>query len=339
VSDRDVRPLQSPLGSGFGVSSTAAEVVAGIDLTGAVAIVTGGASGIGVETVRALRSAGADVVVPARDVERARVALAGIDGAELEPMDLMDPASIDGFAERFLRSGRPLHVLFESAGIGGAPLARDARGFESHFATNHLGHFQLAARLLPALRRAGSARVVVVSSWAHRASDVVLDDPNYLHRAYDPITAYGQSKTANVLFALALDARGEPDGIRAFSLHPGTIVDTDFKRNTPDGVLEAVGMVDADGAAVLDSTKGWKSVEQGAATSLWCATSPLLDGLGGVYAQDCDLARLLDHTDPDVVAAARAFGPGALGVMDYALDPETAERLWQLSEELTAVSF
>jgi NAD(P)-dependent dehydrogenase (short-subunit alcohol dehydrogenase family) len=338
---------QAPLGSGFGVTTTAAEVAGAgeADLTGRTAIVTGGASGIGVETVRVLRSAGARVIVPARDVARAGIALAGVDGVEIEPMDLMDPASIDAFADRFGPGGRPLHLLVASAGIGGAPLVRDGRGHESHFATNHLGHFRLVSRLWPALRRAGEdgdagdgrVRVVVVSSWAHRHSDVVLDDPDYERRPYDPQAAYGQSKTANVLFALALDERGRDHGVRAFSLHPGTIVDTNFKRNVPDGILEAAGMVDADGRAVLDPAMGWKSVEQGAATSVWCVVSPQLDGLGGLYAQDCDVAPLLDHTEPDVVAAAQRWGPAGLGVMDYALDPDTAERLWTLSERLTAV--
>jgi short-subunit dehydrogenase len=264
------------------------------------------------------------------------VTLADIDGVEIEPMDLMDAGSIDRFAEWFERSGRPVHRLVLSAGIGGAPLERDRRGYESHFATNHLGHFQLVDQLRPALLRAGGARVVVVSSWAHRASDVVLDDPNYERREYDAVTAYGQSKTANVLFAIALDARVQGDGIRAFSLHPGTIVDTNFKRNVPEGVLEAVGMMDEHGDGVLNPDNGWKSVEQGAATSVWCATSPRLDGLGGLYAQDCDLAPLLDHTDPAVVAAAAAFGPAALGVMDYATNPDTAELLWELSTQLVS---
>jgi len=328
---------QAPLGSGFGVTSTADDVIAGIDLNGAVAVVTGGASGIGVETTRALHAAGATVVVPARDVARAQVTLAGIDHVEIAPMDLMEPASIDAFVDRFERSGRPVHLLVASAGIGGAPLERDARGNESHFATNHLGHFQLVAGLGPALRRAEGARVVMVSSWAHRSSDIVFDDPNFQRRSYDSNSAYGQSKTANILFALELDRRAALDGIRAFSLHPGTIVDTNFKRNVPEGVLEAVGMMDEHGMGVIDPANGWKSVAQGAATSVWCATSPQLEGLGGLYAQDCDLAPLLDHTDPDVIAAASRFGPAALGVMDYALDPGTAARLWHLSEQLTGV--
>ena len=326
--------VQSPLNSGFDVTSTAQQVIDGVNLAGRVAIVTGGASGIGIETVRAFIYAGASVVVPARNPIQARRALDELRDVEIEPMDLMDPASIASFAERFEVSGRPLHILVASAGIGGAPLSRDSRGYESHFATNHLGHFDLVSRLRPVLKRAEGARVVIVSSWAHRSSDIVFDDPNYQRRDYDPATAYGQSKTANVLFALALDELSRSEGVRAFSLHPGTIVDTRFSRDIPQGVLEAVGMVDADGAAVLDPSKGWKSVEQGAATSVWCATSPDLEGKGGLYAQDCDIAPLLDHTDPEVIAAANSFGPAALGVMDYALDRVSAERLWALSEEL-----
>src|SRR5580658_1577296 len=326
--------VQSPLNSGFDMTSTAQQVIDGINLAGRVAIVTGGASGIGVETVRAFHYAGASVIVPARNPTQARRALDGLRDVEIEPMDLMDPATIASFAERFEASGRPLHILVASAGIGGAPLSRDSRGYESHFATNHLGHFDLVSRLRPALRRAEGARVVIVSSWAHRSSDIVFDDPNYQRRDYDPATAYGQSKTANVLFALALDELSRSEGVRAFSLHPGTIVETRFSRDIPPGVLEAVGMVDANGAAVLDPSKGWKSVEQGAATSVWCATSPDLEGMGGLYAQDCDIAPLLDHADPEVIDAANTFGPAALGVMDYALDRASAERLWALSEEL-----
>ena len=213
--------VQAPLGSGFGVTTTAMEVISGVDLSGQVAVVTGGASGIGVETVRALRSAGASVVVPARDLERARVALGGIEEVELAPMDLMDPTSIDAFADGFVSSGRGLHLLIASAGIGSSPLVRDARGYEPHFSTNHLGHFQLTARLWPALVRADGARVVAVSSWAHRYSDVVLDDPNYERRDYDTATAYGQSKTANVLFALDLDQRGARMGSAPSPSTPG----------------------------------------------------------------------------------------------------------------------
>jgi hypothetical protein len=162
---------------------------------------------------------------------------------------------------------------------------------------------------------------------------VVFDDPNCEHRP-DPAIGYGPRRPTSCSRGARPAGRAD---IRAFSLHPGTIVETNFSRNMPEGVLQAVGMIDEHGRAVLDPDKGWKSVEQGAATSVWCATSPQLDGLGGVYAQDCDLATLLDHTDPDVIAAAARFGPAALGVMDYALNPDHAERLWALSEQLISV--
>ena len=232
--------LQKPIGSGFGAASTADDVIKGIDLSGKIAIVTGGYSGIGVETARALRSAGARVIVPARDHDKAAAALQGID-VEIEAMDLLEPASIDAFAERFLASGQPLHILVNSAGIGGAPLTRDARGYELHFATNHLGHFQLAMRLWPALRQANGARVVAVSAWAHSRSPIVFEDPNFEHRDYIPWMAYGQSKTANILFALALDERAKAHGVRAFSLHPGSIVGTGLSKYVSPEILRAVG--------------------------------------------------------------------------------------------------
>ncbi|MFI6493887.1 oxidoreductase [Streptomyces sp. NPDC050564] len=325
---------QQPLHSGFGAASTAEDVIKGIDLTGKVAIVTGGYSGIGLETARVLRSAGAEVVVPARDIEKARAALEGIDGIEIETLDLLDPASIDAFAERFLASGRPLHILINSAGVMATPLTRDARGYEVQFATNHLGHFQLAARLWPALRRAHGARVVAVSSWGHRFSPVLFDDPHFEHHAYDRWVAYGQSKTANILFALALDERGRADGIRAFSLHPGSIVDTGLKRYLAEEDLKAVGVLDDDGEPILDPDRQLKNVEQGAATSVWCATSPLLDGMGGLYCENSDVAPPMPPAEGrDWTLMNRSW---KAGVLPYAIDPEAADRLWELSERLTA---
>lgn len=327
---------QAPIGSGFSAASTAADVIRGCNLTGKIAVVTGGASGIGVETTRALRSAGATVIVPARDRTRAAAALEGIDGVELEAMDLIDPASIDAFAERFLASGRPLHFLVNSAGIMAGPLVRDARGYESQLATNHLGHFQLVARLWPALRKADGARVVSVSSWGHRFSPVVFDDPNFERRDYDPWKAYGQSKTANILFALALDERGKAEGVRAFSLHPGTIVDTGLGKHLSVEQLRAAGVVDEHGKPILDPTRNLKTVEQGAATSVWCATSPRLAGMGGVYCENSDIAPPVSKevaANPGDVST-RKVGSMALGVMPYATDAEAARRLWTLSEEL-----
>ena len=325
--------LQKPIGSGFGAASTAGDVIEGIDLSGKIAIVTGGYSGIGVETVRAIRSAGARVIVPTRDRDKAATALAGID-VEIEAMDLLEPDSIDAFAARFLASGHPLHILVNSAGIGGAPQTRDARGYELHFATNHLGHFQLAMRLWPALRQANGARVVAVSAWAHSRAPMVFEDPNFEHRDYIPWMAYGQSKTANILFALALDERAIADGVRAFSLHPGSIVSTGLSKYVPSELLRAAGLVDEDRNPILDPAKNLKTVEQGAATSVWCATSPQLDGMGGVYCQNSDIAPLVSET-----LAANPIGSMALGVMPHAVDPQAADRLWSLSEQLLGRAF
>jgi NAD(P)-dependent dehydrogenase (short-subunit alcohol dehydrogenase family) len=328
--------LQRPIGSGFGAASTASDVIEGVDLSGKVAIVTGGYSGLGRETARVLRKAGARVIVPARDRVRAAAALNGIE-VEIETMDLMDPASIDTFAEGFLATGQPLHMLVNSAGIMACPLARDARGYESQWATNHLGHFQLVARLWPALRQANGARVISVSSWGHRYSPMVFEDPNFERRDYDRWLAYGQSKTANILFALALDKRGAARGVRAFSLHPGSIIGTGLDKHVSTEELKTAGVIDEHGTPILDASKNLKTVEQGAATSVWCATSPQLDGMGGAYCENCDIPPLVS---PDVDKATPVIRPaGSLGVMPYAVDPEAAERLWTLSEQLLGLRF
>ncbi|MEV6166834.1 oxidoreductase [Streptomyces sp. NPDC051954] len=323
---------QHPLGSGFGAASTAEEVIKGIDLTGKVAIVTGGYSGIGLEAARVLRNAGADVVVPARDIERARAALKDVPGAEVEHLDLLDPASINAFADKFLASGRPLHILINSAGIMATPLTRDARGYEGQFATNHLGHFQLVARLWPALLAAHGARVVSVSSRGIRFSGVDFDDLHFEHRPYEPFVAYGQSKTANALFAVELDRRGRAEGVRSFSVHPGMIVDTGLAKHIPEEALRAAGALDDQGVPVRDPARQFKTVQEGAATGVWCATSPQLDGLGGVYCENCDISPLVtDETEAEWRADA-----GRPGVLPYAVDPESAARLWEVSESLTA---
>ncbi|MFI9646460.1 oxidoreductase [Streptomyces sp. NPDC052040] len=323
---------QQPVRSGFGAASTAEEVIEGIGLAGKVAVVTGGYSGIGRETVRVLRAAGAEVVVPARSVERAEAALRGVAGVEVEPMDLMDPASVDAFAARFLASGHPLHLLVNSAGIMATPLARDARGHEAQFATNHLGHFRLTSRLWPALAAARGARVVAVSSRGIRFSPVVFEDLHFEHRAYEPFAAYGQSKTANSLFAVELDRRGRAEGVRAFAVHPGTIVDTGLARHLSTEVIRAAGALDDEGRPVRDPARQLKNAAQGAATGVWCATSPRLDGLGGVYCENCDISPLVAPADE---AAWRA-GAEIPGVLDYAVDPAAAARLWEVSERLIA---
>jgi NAD(P)-dependent dehydrogenase (short-subunit alcohol dehydrogenase family) len=307
---------QAPIHSGFGARTTASEALRGRGLDGAIAVVTGGYAGIGLETTRTLSAAGATVIVPARTREKARAALAGMDRVELESLDLSDPTSIDAFTARFLSSDRPLHILVNNAGIMAAPLMRDARGFESQLATNHLGHYQLTARLWPALRRANGARVISLSSRGHRIAGVDFDDPFFQRRAYDKWIAYGQSKTANALFAVALDARGEPQRVRAFSVHPGAIV-TDLMRYMPEEEVRN---------SVAASSATLKTVEEGAATSVWCATSTQLDGMGGVYCEDCDIAEAVpaDFAEPR-------------GVRPWAMEPDLAERLWTKSEEWTGV--
>jgi NAD(P)-dependent dehydrogenase (short-subunit alcohol dehydrogenase family) len=316
--------LQSPIGSGFGAATTAAEVIRGQDLRGKVAIVTGGYAGIGLETVRALCSAGAKVVVPARDRAKAEKALASIPHVTLEALDLMDPWSIDRFANRFLAANDALHILINNAGVMASPLARDVRGYEAQFSTNHLGHFQLTCRLWPALRRAGGARVVALSSYGHRRAGVDFDDPNFERRQYDRWVAYGQSKTANALFAVALDAIGARDGIRTFSVHPGGVV-SDLIRHMSAEEVAAYKIFDEAGKPIIDPERNMKTPEQGAATSVWCATSPQLEGLGGVYCADCEVARALPSDDSTELH----------GVRPRATDPALAERLWRLSECLT----
>jgi NAD(P)-dependent dehydrogenase (short-subunit alcohol dehydrogenase family) len=334
--------VQAPIGSGFTKSSTAADVIAGIDLGGKVAIVTGGYSGLGLETVRQLLNAGARVIAPARDVARAEAALAEVPGVEVWPMDLLDPASIDAFAERFLAEGQPLDILINSAGIMALPeLTRDPRGHELQFATNHLGHFQLTARLWPALvaagKATGDARVVSVASLGHRFSPVVFDDLDFWDRPYDSFAAYGQSKTANILFAVELDARGRGEGVHAFAVHPGGIIETNLARHIAVDFLADAGAVHADGTPIIDPEKGLKNTQQGASTQLWCATSPALKNRGGVYCEDnevsvpLDKKAVADHKLGDMLAQG--------GVFDHAIDPEAAARLWTVSEKLTGVRF
>lgn len=331
--------LQIPVGSGFDAASTTTDAIKGIDLSGKTAIVTGGYAGIGLETVKALVSAGATVIVPARNTEKAKRSLEGIDNVILETMDLMNPNSIDAFAAKFLASGRSLHLLINNAGIMWVPLQRDLRGYESQLSTNHLGHFQLTAKLWTALKKANGARVVNVSSWGHHFSPFIFDDPNFINREFESFSAYGQSKTANILFTLELDNRGKKDNVRSYSLHPGTIVATELSRHVSNEQLQSFGLFDENGNVINDPSKGLKTLSQGAATTIWCATNPLLNDLGGVYCENSEVA-VLDNLKTNVsIENIEGEQKMHMSVMPYALEKSSAEKLWTLSEELTGTSF
>jgi NAD(P)-dependent dehydrogenase (short-subunit alcohol dehydrogenase family) len=308
---------QAPIGSGFGARTTAKEVLAGRDLNGKLAIVTGGYSGLGLATTRALAGAGAHLVVPALRPDAARQALAGVANVEIDQLDLADLESVRGFAERFVASGRHADIVIASAGIMASPEARIGPGWEAQFAVNHLGHFALINRLWPVL--AGGARVVVVSSGAHGITGMRWRDLHFT-TGYEKWQAYGQSKTANALFAVQLDRFGRDACVRAFSVHPGSII-TPLQRHLPRQEMVAAGWIDETGETIDSS---FKTPEQGAATQVWAATSPQLDGRGGLYCMDCDVAPLADAN-------------GKPGVRPHAVDPTEAARLWALSAKLTGV--
>ena len=310
---------QKPLGSGFGARTTAAQVLHGLELAGKRAIVTGGHSGLGLETTKALAGAGVEVIVASRNPKAAHAATGGVVGVSVEALDLSDLDSVRALAERILASSRHIDILINNAGIMACPETRVGPGWEAQFATNHLGHFALTNLLWPALK--GGARVVSVSSAGHHLSAIRWDDVQFEH-GYDKWLAYGQAKTANALFAVHLDRLGRSAGVRTFSLHPGKIF-TPLQRHLTQREMIGAGWIDESGAPA-DPT--FKTPEQGAATAVWAATSPQLDGLGGLYCEDCDVAGLAESDDGSTV-----------GVRHYAVDPDQAARLWRLSAELTGV--
>ncbi|MGO4442616.1 SDR family NAD(P)-dependent oxidoreductase [Mycobacterium sp. 2YAF39] len=310
--------MKSVLTTPFGFESTAAEVIAGVDLHGKTAVVTGAASGIGVETARALAGAGAHVTLAVRDpAAGSRVAAdIGDDNTDVRALDLSDLSSVSAFIRGWTG---PLDILVNNAGVMAVQeLTISPSGHELQFATNHLGHFALAVGLYGALASAGAARIVSVSSSGHLRSPVVFDDIDFAFREYDPFSAYGQSKTANVLFAVEATRRWADDGITSNALMPGGIV-TALQRHMDPGY--------AAGSAERFRRAGsqLKSVEQGAATSVLLAASPLLDGIGGRYFEDCNEATVVTRRDEF----------GLSGVAPYALDVSNAERLWELSLKLT----
>ncbi|RLE24177.1 MAG: oxidoreductase [Actinobacteria bacterium] len=317
---------QNPLPSGFGAESVPADVLGDLDLGGSTAIITGGYSGLGLETTKALANAGAAVIVPARRPDHARSVLDELGDVagqiNVVELDLADLASVERFANGFVESGIPLDIVINNAAIMACPETRVGPGWEAQFATNHLGHYALINRLWPALAAAGGARVVALSSTGHKLSPIRWDDPQF-ESDYDKWIAYGQAKTANSLFAVQLDTLGEAHGVRAFAVHPGGIM-TELQRHLPIEEQINMGWIDAEG----NVNELFKTPEQGAATSVWAATSSQLDGMGGVYCEDCDIAAPTDASSP----FARY-----IGVEPHAIDPESAARLWSLSAELTGV--
>lgn len=301
------------------------EVVAGVDFSRKLAIVTGGYSGIGLETVRALSKAGAEILVPARDIGRAKTALGGVDRVGVAAMDLADLATVRKFAADVKASRKALCLLINNAGIMACPETRVGPGWESQFAVNHIGHFVLTQELSPLLRAAKGARVVALSSVAHRRSGIRWDDIHFTKEPYEKWVAYGQSKTANALFARALDVRMKDDGVRAFSVHPGGIL-TPLQRHLEKDEMVAMGWIDESGEISERARSLFKTPEQGAATTVWCATSRALDGMGGVYCEDCN------------IAAPAAEGGGWNGVHAHAASDEAAARLWRETEQMLAAA-
>lgn len=324
IGDPAMPTAQQPIDSAFAMRSTAMEVVQGVDLSSKNVIVTGGYSGVGTETVRALASAGATIIVGARRPEQAVEVLKDVAGTiEIQALDLSRSDSIDAFADAVSTRFSELHILINNAAVMACPLSRDDRGYESQLATNHLGHFQMTARLWRLLTKSAGARVVVLSSIGHRLNGLDLDDLNFENREYDKWLAYGQAKSANALFALHLDKLGEPEGVRAFSVHPGGIV-TPLQRHLTMDEQIAMGWFDEEGNA----SPIFKSTEEGASTSVWCATSAQLNGMGGVYCEDCNIAWPADR-------AENRYS----GVHPHVCDAALAAELWTKSEALCGITF
>ena len=321
----NISEQQQPIETGFSSKPEASEVMAGLDLSGKVALVTGGYSGIGLETVRALTTAGAKVYVPSRDVDRAVKTLDGIIPAEqIGFMDLADLSSVTQFGETFADNHSTLDLAIFNAGVMACPLGRTQQGLEWQLGVNHVGHFALLQTLLPSLRNASSARLITLSSIAHRMSPVRFDDMNYQQRDYDKWQAYGQAKSAQSLMAVELDRREKDNGLRAFSVHPGGIF-TPLQRHLGNAEMAEFGWTDADGNPSAVAAKLFKTTTQGCATSLWAATASAMDEMGGVYCEDCNVSEVV----PD---DSNAF----TGVRQWAIDSEMAERTWEETETLIA---
>ena len=321
----------------FGATSTTEDVLSGVNLAGKRILVTGVSAGLGVETARSLVAHGAHVVGAARDLAKAEAATAQVrnDAAahggsfELIALDLASLKSVRASADALLAKGEPFDVVIANAGVMATPFGHTTDGFETQFGTNHLGHFVFVNRIAPLIRAGG--RLINLSSSGHRFSNVDLKDPNFEHRPYDPFVAYGQSKTANILFAVAFDQRHRSHGVRAAAVHPGGIA-TELGRHLDPSVLEGmVAQINKELAAEGHPPFQWKTIPQGAATSVWAGVVAPADEIGARYCENCHVGSIV----PDDVAITVI----SEGVRAYALDPHNAEALWKKSEELVGESF
>jgi short-subunit dehydrogenase len=318
----------------FGATSTTDDVLAGVDLKGKRVLVTGVSAGLGVETARALAAHGAQVVGAARDLAKAeratsevRAQAANGGSLELVELDLASLKSVRVCADGLIADARPFDVVIANAGVMRTPFGHTQDGFETQFGTNHLGHFVLVNRIAGLIAPGG--RLVNVSSSGHRYSDVDLEDPNFVHTPYDPMVAYGRSKTANILFAVEFDRRHRSRGVRAAALHPGGIR-TELGRHMPaDELDKLVAQINAQLAAAGQPPFQWKTIPQGAATSVWAGFVASADDVGGRYSENCQLSPVTDGL----------ITPGSPGVRPYALDSEHAKALWAKSEEMVGERF
>ena len=318
----------------FGATSTTDDVLAGVDLSGKRVLVTGVSAGLGVETARALAAHGAQVVGAARDLAKAETATTPVrtqaeNGGSLElvQLDLASLASVRACADGLIADGRPFDLVIANAGVMAAPFGHTADGFETQFGTNHLGHFLFVNRIAPLIASGG--RLVNVASSGHRFADVDLDDPNFEHTPYDPMVAYGRSKTANILFAVEFDRRHKERGVRATALHPGGI-QTELGRHIGTGMLEQmIEQINADLAAEGKPPFQWKTIPQGAATSVWAGVVAAAEEVGARYCENCHVSEITDGL----------INPISEGVRSYALDPAHAAVLWAKSEEMVGERF
>ncbi len=311
----------------FGAKSTTDEVLEGVDLTGKRILVTGVSAGLGVETARTLAAHGAAVTGAARDLDKAAKATAGIPNLDLIQLDLASLASVRAAADALLADGRPFDLIIANAGVMACPKSQTADGFETQFGTNHLGHFVFINRIASLLKDNGG-RLVNLSSAGHRFADVDLDDPNFDHTPYAEFVAYGRSKTANILFAVEFDRRHKARGVRATAVHPGGI-QTELGRHMTPELIQ--GMVDnINRAQPAGQAFEWKTIPQGAATSVWAGVVASADAVGGHYCEDCHVAEIVEG-GPDLMVRG--------GVRSYALDPARAKALWSKSEEMVGETF